>query len=144
MHLVGRVADIVSMIPTQATGEWSVKGSLADSTLDRIAEKSRWVREGAEAAVRKARDVELHTTVFPDDRGDDVGAALAKESADTDVPGSAMEDSTLYVRGTGSEVRDRLRHWRDRAGITYVSLFNPGEGQIEYLAEEVVAPLVEG
>lgn len=144
MHLGGRVADIVSMIPTQATGEWSVKGSLADSTLERIAEKARWVREGAEAAGRNSHDVELHTMVFRTIVGDDVGSALAKESADNDVPWPAMEDSTLYLTGTGSEVRDRLRHWRDRAGITYVSLFDPGEEQIGYLAEEVVAPLLEG
>ncbi len=40
MRLAGRAADIVSIIPTQDTGEWSVTGSLADSTMDRMAEKA--------------------------------------------------------------------------------------------------------
>ena len=34
MRLAGRVADIVSFLPRQATGEWSVAASLADSTLE--------------------------------------------------------------------------------------------------------------
>jgi hypothetical protein len=142
MHLGGRVADIVSMIPTQATGEWSFKGwwrtpRSTESPKRTVGERgcrSSW----SEASGRGAAHHGFRTVV-----GDDGGAALAKESADTDVPGSAMEDSTLFLTGTGSEVRDRLRHWQDRAGITCVSLFDPGEGQIEYLAEEAVAPLVE-
>ena len=33
MHLAGRVADTVSMIPRQTTGEWSVADSVPDSTM---------------------------------------------------------------------------------------------------------------
>jgi alkanesulfonate monooxygenase SsuD/methylene tetrahydromethanopterin reductase-like flavin-dependent oxidoreductase (luciferase family) len=73
MNLGGRVADIVSMIPRQATGEWSVAASVADSTLERMAQKARWVHEGAEEA----------------------------------------------GRGTG---------------LRYISIFDPGDDQVEYLA----------
>ncbi len=141
MNLGGRVADIVSMIPRQATGEWSVAASVADSTLERMAHKARWVREGAEEAGRDPSEVELHTMVVRTIVGDDVDDAIAKESADTDVPVTSMEDSTLYLTGSGSQVRDRLRDWQARTGLRYISLFDPGEDQVEYLAKEVVAPL---
>jgi probable F420-dependent oxidoreductase len=141
MKFGGRAADIVSMIPRQTTGEWSVQASLADSTRERMAEKARWVREGAEEAGRDPSDVELHTMVVRTIVGDDVGEALAKESADTDVPVTSMEDSSLYLTGSGPQIRDRLRDWQAQTGLSYIAIFDPGEDQIEYLAEEVVAPL---
>jgi alkanesulfonate monooxygenase SsuD/methylene tetrahydromethanopterin reductase-like flavin-dependent oxidoreductase (luciferase family) len=141
MHLGGSAADIVSMIPRQDTGEWSVEASLADSTPERLAEKARWVREGAEDAGRDPSEVELHTMVARTIVGDDVDDAIAKESADTGVPVTAMQDSSLYLIGPGPRVRDRLRDWQAHTGLSYVSIFDPGEDQIEYLAKEVVAPL---
>jgi probable F420-dependent oxidoreductase len=141
MRLGGRVADIVSMIPRQDTGEWSVQASLADSTVERMAEKARWVQRGAQEAGRDPADVELHTMVVRTIVGDDVDEAIAKESADTGVPVPSMEDSTLYLMGTGAQARAQLRQWRARAGVSYVSLFDPGEDQVEYLADEVVRPL---
>jgi probable F420-dependent oxidoreductase len=141
MHLGGRAADIVSMIPRQDTGEWSVEASLADSTPARMAEKASWVREGAEDAGRDPSTVELHTMVVRTIVGDDVDDAIAQESADTGVPVAAMQDSSLYLIGSGSQVRERLRDRQAHTGLSYVSIFDPGEDQIEYLAEEVVAPL---
>jgi hypothetical protein len=52
-----------------------------------------------------------------------------------------MADSTLHLVGNSAEVREQLRRWRQTTGITYVSRFDPGEEQIEYLAHEVVAQL---
>jgi alkanesulfonate monooxygenase SsuD/methylene tetrahydromethanopterin reductase-like flavin-dependent oxidoreductase (luciferase family) len=54
-----------------------------------------------------------------------------------------MENSSLYLTGTGAQVRDRLRHWQAQTGLSYISIFDPGEDQVEYLAEEVLAPLRE-
>jgi hypothetical protein len=34
--------------------------------------------------------------------------------------------------------------YRRRVGLSYFSLFDPGESQIEYLAAHVVRPLVRG
>ena len=143
MHLGGRAADIVSMIPRQDTGEWSVQASIADSTLDRMTQKARWVREGAEAAGRDPSVVELHTMVVRTIVGDHVGDAIAKESKETDLPATSLEDSSLYLMGTGAQIRDRLRYWQAETGLHYISIFDPGEDQIEYLAEEVLAPLRE-
>lgn len=143
MHFGGRTADIVSMIPRQDTGEWSVEASLADSTLERMAQKARWVHEGAEDAGRDPSRVELHTMVVRTIVGDDVGNAISTESAESGVPVTAMEDSSLYLTGSGAQIRDRLRYWKSRTGLSYISIFDPGDAQVEYLAEEVLAPLRE-
>jgi probable F420-dependent oxidoreductase len=141
MNLGGRAADIVSMIPRQETGEWSVEASLADSTLKRMAQKARWVRQSAEKAGRDPSHVELHTMVVRTIVGDDVDDAIAQESADTGVAVTAMEDSSLYLTGSGPQVRERLRKWHASTGLSYISIFDPGDEQVDYLAKEVVAPL---
>ena len=141
LHLGGREADIVSMIPRQDTGEWSVGGSLADSTMERMAEKAAWVRAGAEGVGRDPSGIELHTLVVRTIVGDDMDAALSRKAAETGVAPSVLRDSSLYLVGTGTELRDRVARWRGEVGITYVSLFDPGEDQIECVAEELVGPL---
>jgi probable F420-dependent oxidoreductase len=141
MNLGGRSADIVSMIPRQETGEWSVEASLPDSTLERMAQKARWVRQSAEKAGRDPSRVELHTMVVRTIVGDDVDDAIAQESADTGVPVTTMENSSLYLTGSGPQVRERLRKWHAGTGLSYISIFDPGDEQVEYLAKEVVAPL---
>lgn len=143
LHLAGRVADIVSMIPTQDSGDWSVTASLADSTTDRMAQKAAWVRQGAEAAGRDAEAIELHTMVARTIVGTDVGTAVDREAATAGVPAAALADSTLYLIGSGAEVRERVLHWRERTGISYVSLFDLDEEQIDFVAEELVSPLAQ-
>jgi probable F420-dependent oxidoreductase len=141
MHLGGRVADIVSMIPTQDSGDWSVTASLADATVDRMARKATWVRQGAEAAGRDAGSIELHTMVAKTIVGDHVGTAVDRESAAMGVPAGTMADSTLYLIGSGAEVRERLHQWRDQIGISYVSLYGLHDEQVDLVAEEIVSPL---
>lgn len=141
MRLAGRAADIVSILPRQSTGDWSVIESLADSTIDRMGQKAAWVRESAEDSGRDPAGIELHTMVVRTIVGDNVAAELAHESEVTNIPARAMTESTLYLVGNGSEIREQLESWRQRTGISYVSLFDPGEEQIEYLAHEVVKPL---
>jgi probable F420-dependent oxidoreductase len=141
MRLGGQVADVVSMIPKQDRGEWSVADSLADATVELLAKRASWVRGGAEEAGRDPADVELHTLVTTVAVGDNAGRAMSRASAEAGVPLATLADSTLALMGTGAEVRERLQEWRSRAGVTYVSLFDPGDEQIEYLASEVVSPL---
>lgn len=139
--LAGRLADIASLIPRQATGEWSVSASLADSTMERMVEKAAWVRTAAAAAGRDPATIELNTMMFGLAVGADPAArreALAKENGGGHAD---LADSTLFLTGTGAEVRDRLLAYRERVGLTYFSLFDPGDEQIEYLAEQVVGPL---
>lgn len=144
MGIAGRLADTVSVIPRQDTGEWSLTGSMPDSTASRIADKAAWAREAAAGAGRDGAGLEFNTMVFRVIVGDDPSAAIAAEAADTGISPEQMTDSSLYLCGTGSEVCDRLIDWRTRTGISYFSLFDPGEEQIEYLAEHVVQPLTRG
>jgi probable F420-dependent oxidoreductase len=141
MHLGGRVADTVSIIPRQTSGTWSVVDSLPDSTVARMTQKATWVREGVEAARRDPDAIELNTMVPTIIAGDHVGPAIAEEAAKMNVTSKEIDGSTLYLCGSGPELRDKVRDWRDRTGISYISLFDPGEEQIAYLAEQVVAPL---
>jgi len=141
MRLAGRVADVVSMLPRLDTGEWSVRASLADSTLERMVEKAAWVRAGAAAAGRDPAAVELNTMVYGLAVGDDPTARREALARDNGVAVADLGDSTLFLTGTGPEVRARLLEYRDRVGLTYFSLFDPGDEQIAYLAEQVVGPL---
>jgi probable F420-dependent oxidoreductase len=141
MRLAGRVADIASMIPRQATGEWSVPASVADSTLECMRQKAAWVREGAAAAGRDPDAIELNTMVLGLGVGDDAAERRETLAKSNGVPVSALLDSTLFLTGTAAEVRERLCAYRDQAGLTYFSLFEPRDEQIEYFAERVMAPL---
>jgi alkanesulfonate monooxygenase SsuD/methylene tetrahydromethanopterin reductase-like flavin-dependent oxidoreductase (luciferase family) len=141
MHLAGRVADTVSMIPRQTTGTWSVPESVPDSTMAAMVEKAAWIRAGATDAGRDPDAIELNTMVATTVVGDEPEAAIAREAAAAGLSVADLSDSTLYLCGRAEEVCDRLRHWRDVAGISYVSLFDPGEEQITYLAERVLPAL---
>ena len=72
---------------------------------------------------------------------DEADAALSREAAETGVAPRVLRDLSLYLVGTGTELRDRIERWRGEGGITYVTLFDPGEEQIERIAEELVGPL---
>jgi alkanesulfonate monooxygenase SsuD/methylene tetrahydromethanopterin reductase-like flavin-dependent oxidoreductase (luciferase family) len=137
----GRLAESVSTIPRQGSGEWSAADSIPDSTLARMIEKQRWVREGAAQNGRDPSSIELNTMVVKVIVGDDPHSAVESEAAASGVTPEQLSDSSLYLCGTGDEVRDHLDHWREQTGISYFSLFDPGDEQIEYLAEHVVGPL---
>jgi probable F420-dependent oxidoreductase len=141
MRLAGRAADVASLIPRQATGAWSIANSLADSTLDRMVEKAQWVREAAVAAGRDPSAIELNTMVFGIAVGDDPAAGREALARRNGIPVADLGDSTLFLTGTAAEVRDRLCQYRDRVGLSYFSLFDPGDDQIEYVAAHVVGPL---
>ena len=141
MRLGGRVADTVSMIPRQTTGAWSIADSVSDSTQARMAEKAAGVRQGARDAGRDPDTVELNTMVAKVIVGSDPGARISQEASDTGITPAQMADSTLYLCGTGVEICDRLQRWRQEIGISYFSLFDPGDEQVEYFAEQVGAKL---
>ena len=86
--------------------------------------------------------IELNTMVAKTIIGDHPEAAIAREAADAGLTVAELADSTLYLCGTSEDVCQRLGQWRDEAGISYVSLFDPGEEQITYLAERVIPALV--
>ena len=60
---------------------------------------------------------------------DEADAALSREAAETGVAPRILRDSSLYLVGTGTELRDRIERWRGEVGITYVSLFDPAKSR---------------
>lgn len=141
MHLAGRVADIASMIPRQDTGEWSIAASVADSTLERMAEKAAWVRAGAEAAGRDSNAIELNTMMFGLAVGPDAAARRERLAREYGIAAADLRDSSLFLTGDGPEIRERLLTYREHVGLSYFSWFDPGDDQIAYLAEHVVGRL---
>ena len=141
MDLAGRTADIVSVIPRQTSGEWSLPDSIPDSTAARMAEKTAWARDAAADAGRDPGALEFNTMVFRVIVGDDADERRRAEEHQTGLTADQIRDSSLYLCGTGPEVREHLSEWRERTGVSYFSLFDPGDDQVEYLAEQVVKPL---
>lgn len=143
VRLAGQVADIVSLLPRQSTGTWSIASSLPDSTLDRLAEKAGWVHAAATAAGRDPDAIELNTLVIglAIGDGDDLAARRETLARANGITPADLTDSSFFLTGTAAEIRARLLAYRERAGITYISLFDPGEEQIETFAAEVIAPL---
>jgi len=105
------------MIPGQETGECSLPASLADSTMDRMVEKAAWVREGAATAGRDPASIELNTMVFRLAVGADAAARRDALARDNGVAVADLGDSTLFLTGTGPEVRDRLLEYRGLSNI---------------------------
>jgi probable F420-dependent oxidoreductase len=141
MHFAGRVADTASMIPRQTSGEWSVRDSLPDSNEEQMLQKARWVREGAKDAGRDGEEIELNVMVPRVIVGADVRRRIESETADTGITAVEMAASFLYLCGSGEDVCTKVERWRDTVGVSYISLFDPGEEQIEYLCENVMRPL---
>jgi hypothetical protein len=85
--------------------------------------------------------VELNTMVAKVIVGSDPGPRIAQQAAETGTSPAHMNDSTLYLCGNRREVCERLQRWRQEIGISYVSLFDPGDEQVDYFAEHVAARL---
>ena len=141
LGVAARHAEIVSMIPRQDTGTWDPAASLGDGTLAAMETKAGWVRQAASAAGRDPDDLVLHTMAYATAVGDDPRAAMAAAAAELGVAPDALRDSAFHLVGTADEVVDHLHTWRERTGISYVSLFEPGDEQIEYLAARVLPAL---
>ena len=87
--------------------------------------------------------VGLHyTMVFKPAVGSDASVRRAAIARQVGVAESELDDSTLFLIGRAAEIRERLDEYRRRVGLTYFSLFEPGDEQVEHLAEHVVRPLV--
>ena len=141
MGLGGRRADVVSMIPRQSSGDWSVSDSVPDSTLARMAEKAAWVARGAEAAGRDPESVELNTMVATTVVGDRPQDEIRATARDLGLDVGQLGDSSLFLCGTADEVTERLLRWREVSGLSSYSLFDLDEETIDWFAERVLQPL---
>ena len=140
LRLAGRHADIVGINPTMVAGRITPE-TPADSAPERVREKVRLVREGAEAAGRDPDAIELNSLTFVVAITDDprrVREALSKSSGMTV---EQVADCPLFLTGSAAEIRERLEKRREETGISYVVIQGRDRPVLEGFAEHVVEPL---
>lgn len=140
LHLAGRYADIVGINPKLVEGKVTAE-TPADSAPERIREKVRWVREGAEQAGRDPDEIEFNSLSFVTAISDDVSAlrgALAKSSGMTE---EQVAECPLFLTGSAQELRERLQRQREETGISYIVIQGGDEAVLENFAKEIVQPL---
>lgn len=123
LRLAARMADIVSFVPNMATGALGPE-SAADGRADALERKLSWVRD---AAGSRFDALELHTNLTQVVATDDRAGGLAKVrrwyGVDDDEAAAAVPHAVV---GTPQQMADQLLERRERFGISYYSVFEPG------------------
>jgi len=131
LTLAGAKADIVGINPGLTAGVIDERAG-QDATADKTDRKLDWVRNGAGSRFDEIElQTRVHLAMIDDDR-EAVAAALAP------LLGMSSEEalaSPHALVGTVDQCTDTIRSWRDRWGISFVS--------IEAEAMEDFAPVVE-
>lgn len=131
LTLAGAKADIVGINPGMTAGVIDERAG-RDATLERTDQKLEWVRDGAGA---RFDDLEVQTRVHLAQIHDD-RQALAAEMAP--LLGMTTEEalaSPHALVGTVQQCIDELRTWRERWGMSYIT--------IDGSEIEAFAPVVE-
>jgi len=140
LRLAGRLADIVGINPSLPEGRITPDAA-RDLAPERLREKVRWVREGAEKAGRDPAAIELNSLVFVVAIADDVRGLREAVAKNTGMTPEEVAASPLYLTGSPGEIRERIERRREEAGISYYVIQGARHETVEQFAEEVVKPL---
>jgi len=140
LKLAGRWADIVGINPKMVEGRIT-KDTPADSAPERVREKVRWVREGAEAAGRNPDDIELNSLTFVTAIVDDPSGLREAIGKNSGMTAQQVADCPLFLTGSASEIRETLQKRREETGISYVVVQGGDQALLESFAKEIVQPL---
>ncbi len=140
LRLAGRYADIVGINPSLPEGKVT-QNSAADLAPERIDEKLRSVREGAERAGRSFDDVELNSLTFVVAITDDAKGLRAGLAANTGMTVEQVASCPIFLTGSPAEIRDGLEKRRERFGLSYIVIQARDQAVVENFAEKIVAPL---
>ena len=140
LRLAGRHADIVGVNATMHEGKVTPQ-TAADLAPERVREKVRWVREGAERAGRNPDEIELNALVFVVAISDDPSGIRDALARSTGMTGEQVTGCPIFLTGPGSEIRDRLQKQREETGISYVVIQGGDSDRVERFAKEIVVPL---
>lgn len=135
LGIAGREADIVSLNFDNSSGKIGPAG-VQSSTAEKIDEKVRWVREGAESVGRDLPEIEIagyFTVVTPDEATAEATAGQFAGMFGLE-PEQIIEHPNCLI-GTLDQITDRLQERRERYGISYVTV---GDTNME-----AFAPVVE-
>ena len=140
LGLAGRYADIVGINPKMVEGRVTAE-TPADSTPERVREKVRWVREGAEKAGRDPDSIEFNSLTFIIAITDDPSGLRESIAKSSGMTALQVADCPLFLTGSASEIRDRLQRRREETGISYIVIQGGDDALLESFAKEVVQPL---
>jgi probable F420-dependent oxidoreductase len=140
LRLAGRWADIVGINARMDEGQVTA-ASAADQALERVREKIRWMREGAEAAGRSPDEIELNMLVFVVAIADDVRDLRQALATSTGLSVEQVRDCPLFLTGSKAEIQDRLLKQREETGISYIVIQGGDNERVDRFAEEIVKPL---
>jgi len=124
LRLAGREADIIGINASLRAGELGAH-AVRDLTVERVAEKIGWAREGARAAGRDPDSLALEMNhwlarVTPSaSAADDL---LARMGARFDIEPSVLAASPSVLVGTASQIVDTLQARREQLGISDLQL----------------------
>jgi probable F420-dependent oxidoreductase len=124
LRLAGREADIVGINASLRAGELGAH-AVRDLSIECVAEKIGWAREGAIAAGRDPDTLELEMNhwlarVTPSAKAAD--DLLARMGARFDVDPTVLAASPSVLVGTVSQIVDTLQARRAQLGISYLQL----------------------
>jgi len=140
LALAGRHADIVGINPTLPEGRVTAQ-TTADLSAERVREKVRWAREGAEGAGRDPDALELNSLVFGVAITSDPKPVREVLGKGTGLSADEIAESALFLTGSPAEIQDRLQQRREATGIGYIVVQASDAEQLEQFAEHVVQPL---
>jgi len=140
LRMAGRHADIVGINPKMVEGRVT-KDTAADCKAERVAEKIRFVREGASAAGRDPDAIELNSLVFATAITDDPGPVRAAIGQGSGMTPEEVAGCPLFLTGSAQEIRDTLEQRRERDGISYTVIQGRDPAMVEQFAAEIVGPL---
>jgi probable F420-dependent oxidoreductase len=124
LRLAGREADIVGINASLRAGELGAH-AVRDLSVERVAEKIGWAREGAAAAGRDPDDLELemnHWLVRITPTAGDATDLLVRMGARFEVDPAALAASPSVLVGTVSQIVDTLESRREQLGLSYLQL----------------------
>ena len=140
LRLAGRYADIVGINPKMVDGRVTAE-TPADSSPERVREKIRWVREGAEAAGRDPDEIEFNSLTFVTAIADDVSGLRESLAKSSGMTVEQVADCPLFLTGSAQEIRERLLRQREETGISYLVVQGGDESVLENFAKEILQPL---
>jgi probable F420-dependent oxidoreductase len=124
LRLAGREADIVGINASLRTCELGAH-AVRDLSVERVAEKIGWAREGAAAAGRDPDDLELemnHWLVRITPTAGDATDLLVRMGARFEVDPAVLAASPSVLVGTVSQIVDTLESRREQLGLSYLQL----------------------
>jgi probable F420-dependent oxidoreductase len=140
LRLAGRRADIVGINPSLPEGKITPQ-SAADLTPERLDEKLRSVREGAEQAGRRFEDIELNSLTFMTAITDDPSGIRSALASNSGMTTEQVANCPIFLTGSPAEIRDGLEKRRERYGLSYIVVQGRDQAVLEKFAEQVMAPL---